>query len=108
MSGKNTADQTSHGQFVRLSETGRDTITIYLDGKKVEGLKGDTLLTVLLLNGAKLRHSEFGDGPRAGFCNMGACQDCWIKFEDGSRGRSCTTYAEDGMCLVSEDKRWPL
>lgn len=107
MSGQSNKNQTQGGQFVRLSETGRKKITIHLDGTPLEGLAGDTLLTVLMVNGKMVRHSEFGDGPRAGFCNMGACQDCWIKFEDGDRGRSCTTYAEDGMRLVTEDRRWP-
>jgi D-hydroxyproline dehydrogenase subunit gamma len=62
-------------------------------------LQGDTLLTALLLAGAHLRHSEFGDGPRAGFCLMGACQDCWVSLADGRRVQACTTMAEDGMAL---------
>ena len=60
--------------------------------------RGDTLLTALLAAGAgHLRDSEFGDGPRAGFCLMGACQDCWVVVEGLGRVRACATLAEDGM-----------
>ena len=57
-----------------------------------------TLLTALLAADAgHLRDSEFGDGPRAGFCLMGACQDCWVVVEGRGRVRACATMAEDGM-----------
>ncbi len=87
------------GQFVRLAETARRRIVIALGDRPIEALEGDSLLTALLLNGRQLRQSEFRDGPRAGFCLMGACQDCWISLADGRRLRACTTPAEDGMAL---------
>ena len=99
-------DPSIRPQFVRLGETDRKKVTIALDGRRIEGLSGDTLLTLLLLNGQSLRCSEFGDGPRAGFCNMGACQDCWVVLEGGRRVRACSTYAADGMRLTRHDKRW--
>ncbi|EIM76974.1 hypothetical protein A33O_03855 [Nitratireductor aquibiodomus RA22] len=74
-----------------------------VDGRTLRCLEGDTLLTALLLEGHRLRDSEFGDGPRAGFCNMGACQDCWITLDDGSRVRACTTYAASGMTIWTEE-----
>jgi NADH dehydrogenase/NADH:ubiquinone oxidoreductase subunit G len=40
----------------------------------------------------------------AGFCLMGACQDCWIWDDDGRRLRACTTYAEQGMRIRTT---WP-
>ena len=84
-------------QFVRVAETERARLTFHLDGAPVEALAGDTLLTALLCNSAAVRNSEFGDGARAGFCNMGACQDCWIDFEDGTRARACTAEVQAGM-----------
>jgi len=38
--------------------------------------------------------------PRAGFCLMGACQDCWVHLSSGQRVRACSTLAEDGMALI--------
>ena len=89
----------STGQLVRLAERDRRKIRLVLGRETIEALEGDTLLTALLLAGRRLRLSEFGDGGRAGFCLMGACQDCWVVLADGRRLRACTTLAEDGMAL---------
>ncbi|NUX55571.1 hypothetical protein FSB65_19370 [Paraburkholderia sp. JPY418] len=56
-----------------------------LDGDAVEAAEGDTLLVALLTARDALRDSEFGDGRRAGFCLMGACQDCWVWIAQGER-----------------------
>ena len=87
------------GQLLRLAETERRPIRLTVGDRTIEALEGDTLLTALLLARGHLRISEFGDGPRAGFCLMGACQDCWVALADGRRLRACTTLAEDGMAL---------
>lgn len=95
------------GRFRRLAERGRRPIRLRVDGSEVEALEGDTLLVALLLNGTRLRESEFGDGPRAGFCLMGACQDCWVWTEAGERLRACSTEAAAGMRIVTRGVPWP-
>ena len=35
--------------------------------------------------------------PRAGFCLMGACQDCWVVVAGLGRVRACATLAQHGM-----------
>ena len=87
------------GQLIRLAETHRRPIAITVDGESVAALAGDTVLTALLVHGRSLRDSEFGDGPRAGFCLMGACQDCWVTVDGGRRTPACTTLAADGMTV---------
>jgi predicted molibdopterin-dependent oxidoreductase YjgC len=72
-----------------------------LDGVACSGREGDTVLSAVLALCAVLRHTEFGAAPRAGFCAMGACQDCWMSCEDGTRLRACTTPLEAGMRLVT-------
>ena len=85
-------------KLVRLRDAARPRIALRLDGAPIEAQRGDTLLAALLAAGAgHLRESEFGDGPRAGFCLMGACQDCWVVVEGLGRVRACATLAEDGM-----------
>jgi D-hydroxyproline dehydrogenase subunit gamma len=84
-------------RFVRLAETARARVRIVIDGEPVDALAGDTLMVALLSNVRSLRESEFGDGRRAGFCLMGACQDCWVFVEGRGRVRACTTLAEQGM-----------
>ena len=89
------------GLFQRLIDQDRTTIEIRIDGDNVSALDGDTVLTAILLQQNHLRPGDFGDGPRAGFCLMGACQDCWVSDSDGHRLRACTTYVAAGMKIVT-------
>ena len=89
------------GRFVRLAETDRREMKIVVDGKPIRALEGDTLLVAMLSAMGHLRTSEFGDGRRAGFCLMGACQDCWVWTAQGERVRACTTPAAPGMSIVT-------
>lgn len=91
----------------RLGERGRPEIAFTIDGKPATALRGDTVLTAVLTNAAALRLSEFGDGPRAGFCLMGACQDCWVYTEEGGRLRACSTPVAEGMRIVTRGATWP-
>ncbi|ASL46229.1 Hydrogen cyanide synthase subunit HcnA [Burkholderia sp. AD24] len=91
-----------NGRFVRLAETGRKTFAITVDGVAREAAEGDTLIVALLTGATTLRDSEFGDGRRAGFCLMGACQDCWVWTAQGERVRACSTPAMPGMSIVTK------
>ena len=95
------------GRFVRLAETERKTFVITVDGVARQAADGDTLMVALLTGMRTLRDSEFGDGRRAGFCLMGACQDCWVWFGDGSGGRACTTFVRDGMRVATSPPSLP-
>ena len=88
-------------QFVRVAEQGRAPVAFVLDGRSVSALAGDTVLTAILLEAKRVRDSEFSGAPRAGFCLMGACQDCWVRTEDGVRIRACSTLVEAGMRIVT-------
>jgi D-hydroxyproline dehydrogenase subunit gamma len=90
------------GRFVRLAETGRRALTLIVDGKAVQALEGDTLLVAMLASSGHLRISEFGDGRRAGFCLMGACQDCWVWTAAGDRLRACSTVLTEGMTISTQ------
>jgi aerobic-type carbon monoxide dehydrogenase small subunit (CoxS/CutS family) len=96
-------------RFVRLGEAGRRTVTFEIDGRPATALEGDTLLVALLMNTGQLRQSEFGDGPRAGFCLMGACQDCWVWTDRGDRLRACSTPVASGMRIATHGAEglWP-
>jgi len=86
----------------RVAETQRAPVSFTLDGRPVQALEGDTVLTAVLTHSAQLRRNEFSGEPRAGFCMMGACQDCWIATADGARLRACSTFIVPGMALLSE------
>lgn len=78
-----------------------DLIHLTWNGQSITAYQGDTILTALLLTTDHLRYT-LGDGaPRAGFCLMGACQDCWVQTEQGERLRACSTLVQAGMTLVT-------
>lgn len=85
----------------RLAEKSRASVAFTLDGEPAMALAGDTVLTAVLTRHDQLRRNEFSDAPRAGFCMMGACQDCWIATESGERLRACSTFIAPGMALLT-------
>ncbi|BCG71717.1 NAD(FAD)-dependent dehydrogenase [Mesorhizobium sp. 113-1-2] len=99
---------TTGGRIVRLAERDRAQLHFSLDGQVRTALAGDTVLTAMLASGHALRTSEFGPEPRAGFCLMGACQDCWVWQEEGPRLRACSTLVTEGMRLrTTPPESWP-
>ena len=97
------------GRFIRLAETARASVQLQANGRTISALEGDTLMVALLGSLGHLRHSEFGDGVRSGFCLMGACQDCWVWDHTGQRLRACTTPAQAGMAISTRtpEATWP-
>ena len=89
-------------RFVRLAEKDRTPVVFSFDGQEMTALQGDTVLTAILTCSDSLRAAEFGPERRAGFCLMGACQDCWIWQQDGPRLQTCSTSIRDGMRLLSK------
>lgn len=89
--------------LVRYAEQSRPPVRFFLDGQPQTALSGDTLLTAILTCANRLRQSEFTGENRAGFCLMGACQDCWVQVRRGTgaveRLRACSTLLEEGMSL---------
>ncbi|MBK1624101.1 (2Fe-2S)-binding protein [Afifella marina] len=85
--------------FLRVAEQDREIVPFFVNGRPATALSGDTVLTALLTHDHEVRLSEILEQPRAGFCLMGACQDCWIWTEDGKRVRACSTMIEPDMRL---------
>lgn len=97
-------------RFRRVAEKERKPCAVTVDGETVAALEGDTILTALMLSRGFARISEFGDGPRAGFCLMGACQDCWVWTGTGDRLRACSTPVSAGMDIHTQapEGLWPI
>ncbi|MGO4404647.1 (2Fe-2S)-binding protein [Bosea sp. RAF48] len=89
-------------QFRRVAARAGRQATLSFDGTTIKATVGDSVLAALLESGALIRRLEFGGEPRAGFCLMGACQDCWVWSAEGGRIRACTTPVSDGMALFAE------
>jgi hypothetical protein len=85
---------------VRLAEGDRAAVSFILDGRRSrrwKAIRADRRAD----QRRRLRRNEFSGQPRAGFCMMGACQDCWIATESGERLRACSTFIRAGMQLRS-------
>src|SRR3712207_1697052 len=87
----------SCGQLVRAVPRSGPVVRFVLDGAPREAREGDSLLAAILVYMRFLRRLEFDGTPRAGFCLMGACQDCWVWLGEDRRVRACTTVVADGM-----------
>ena len=94
-----TLPHSTAGLLQRLDGAPRARIALTIDDRTCHALEGDTVLTALLTKGTRLRAADASGEPRAGFCLMGACQDCWVLTTDGQRVRACTTLVEAGMQL---------
>jgi predicted molibdopterin-dependent oxidoreductase YjgC len=88
-------------QLVRVAEAGRAAVSFFIDGVEARALAGDTVLTAILTHQRHLRLSDFSAAPRAGFCLIGACQDCWVRCEDGTRLRACSTPVRGGLRVIT-------
>lgn len=89
------------GLVARILPRDAPVARIVIDGSQVEAWEGESVLVAVLAHRTSLRQLEFGGEPRAGFCLMGACQDCWVWIGDGGRARACTTRVADGMRIFT-------
>jgi predicted molibdopterin-dependent oxidoreductase YjgC len=90
-----------NGRVVRAVVPSGPPVRILVDGGEVTAYTGESVLVAVLAARNALRQHEFGDEARAGFCLMGACQDCWVWLADHSRVRACTTVVSDGMSVLT-------
>jgi predicted molibdopterin-dependent oxidoreductase YjgC len=97
----NAAKTIMTGRLVRAVAPDAAEVRILIDGEAVTAYAGESLLVAVLTARNALRHHEFSDEMRAGFCLMGACQDCWVWLADHSRVRACTTIVADGMHVLT-------
>jgi predicted molibdopterin-dependent oxidoreductase YjgC len=96
-----SAGPTPQPQIIRLVERDRRALAFSVDEAPATALEGDTILTAILTLRGHLSRSEFEGGAHAGFCLMGACQECWVAA-DGVPVRACGTLVTEGMRVATE------
>ena len=89
------------GRLVRAVVPSGPPVRILVDGADVTACAGESVLVAVLAARSALRQHEFSREMRAGFCLMGACQDCWVWLADGARVRACTTVVTDDMSILT-------
>ena len=92
----------TQAQFRRRYRRDEAPVPFILNGAGETGRRGDTVLTAILAVSGGLRRTEFTGETRAGFCLIGACQDCFVMTADGSRIRACSTVLQPGMAFITD------
>ena len=92
---------------IRLLPRNAPPARLYVDGQAIEAWEGESILVAILAAGHALQPLE-ESGARAGFCLMGACQECTVWREDGTAVRACTTRVTDGMRIVTRRPAWDV
>lgn len=80
----------------------RRKVSFIFDGKKFEGLEGDTIASALLANGVRqLRVQEASGTGRGIYCNIGHCFECRVSVNGQAGVRACLTLITDNMVVDS-------
>src|SRR6476619_806999 len=105
MFGKHASDDATGtimtGRLIRVIAPAAPALRFLIDGEQATAYAGESVLVAVLAARNAVRRHEFSDEMRAGFCLMGACQDCWVWLADHSRVRACATAGADGMHVLS-------
>lgn len=85
--------------FQRLPlEPGSATVTIVIDGKRVEARDGDTIAAAMLAAGFDhCRTTPVSGAPRAPYCMMGVCFDCLVTVDGVGNRQGCLVRVREGM-----------
>jgi sarcosine oxidase subunit alpha len=82
----------------RLPREREELVTVEVDGSPVACFAGETVATVLLVEGVTVFTTRGGE-PRQPLCNMGTCFDCSVEIDGRPMTRACLTPVADGMCI---------
>ena len=82
------------------------TISFRIDDEPAEAIEGESLLAAILCHRDSLPGAGV-HGARAGFCLMGACQECWVQVEGMGPVRTCTTPVGEGMRVAAHRSAAP-
>lgn len=76
----------------------KETVTLSVNGKKVQAYKGETILAALLAAGYKrLKKSPANHDPRSALCGMGVCFECIVTVNGIPNTRSCMIEVGNNM-----------
>lgn len=78
-------------------------ITLNVNNRTVEVEDGSTVAAAILESGyGCFRRSSSGE-PRGPLCGMGICFECRVTIDGVPHRRSCTTLADEGMEVVTDE-----
>jgi len=101
MPGDDSRSGLPSARLIRVARFDTPAVRLAVEGQPITANVGESVLAAMLRADREIGKAEVGGGGRAGFCLMGACQDCWVWLADGGRIRACTTAVAEGMQIVA-------
>jgi predicted molibdopterin-dependent oxidoreductase YjgC len=95
--------------FARLPETGVKTVSLTIEGKRVDARPGDTVAAATLAAGVEhCRTTPISGAPRAPYCMMGVCFECLVTIDGVGNRQGCLVAVREGMRVeLQRGKRDP-
>jgi len=95
--------------FARLPDTAAKTVSLTIEGKRVEARPGDTVAAAMLAAGFEhCRTTPISGAPRAPYCMMGVCFECLVTIDGIGNRQGCLVAVREGMRVeLQRGKRDP-
>jgi predicted molibdopterin-dependent oxidoreductase YjgC len=95
--------------FARLPDTATKTVSLTIEGKRVEARPGDTVAAAMLAAGFEhCRTTPMSGAPRAPYCMMGVCFECLVSIDGVGNRQGCLVPVREGMRVeLQRGKRDP-
>lgn len=78
-------------------------VSIQVNGQKVTGYEGESLASLLLVEGVWAVQADRGRDLGL-FCNIGQCHGCLVTVNGRERVRACRTPVKDGLVVLTGRK----
>ncbi len=89
--------------FKRLPDSGKESLTITLDGARIAAREGDSVAAALLASGRMVcRTSAVSAAPRAPYCMMGVCFECLMTIDGIGNRQACLVRVAEGMRVETQ------
>ncbi len=93
-----------HHPVLNPSAADRPRVTIFVDGRPLEVLKGENLAAALWVHGVWGLHRRDGGELRRGlYCGIGHCYECRVGVDGAADVRSCQIQVREGMRVSLRD-----
>ncbi|MDA8253137.1 MAG: (2Fe-2S)-binding protein [Rhodospirillales bacterium] len=92
--------------FRKLPDPAAKTVSLSIDGTRVEAEEGESVAAVLLRQPERwVRMTPVAPAPRAPYCMMGVCFDCLAIVDGVASVQTCLTPVRDGMMVNRQRDR---
>lgn len=86
--------------FKRLNDLNGDTVSVNIEGERVEVPTGETVAAAVLVHDlGYTRTTPLSGAPRAPLCMMGVCFECLMEIDGIPNTQACQIEVRDGMII---------